>query len=105
MDMRTVEIHQKMSNISSCPPINFSCIEIDSDFEVRIGKAPIDIQFDSTDKNNVWLIVAYALDILLVFICAFFFRAHMLNRGRSQDSINSEGEERPPIPLIKIGNI
>jgi len=42
-------------------------------------------------ERQWWLIAAYALDLILVFALAFFFRLHVLRRKRRPGSNSSGG--------------
>ena len=84
--------------MSSC---NFSCCPIpESDPPVGEGR-----------DRQWWLIAAYLLDIVLLFIFAFFFRLHLLRPKRRRPGNGSSGSASSDemriasalIPALQIG--
>ena len=84
-----------------------SCIIVDHDHEIAIGP-PVERRGD----KQWWLLAAYALDVILLFVIAFVFRLHMLRKKRRPDSnspsstnsdeIRLAAAMRTIIPSIKV---
>jgi len=66
------------------PPINGSFI-LDPQNELLIGP-PTDIE---KPIPNFWMIFAYTLDVLLIFILAVFFRIHYIRNGNKLEGWNT----------------
>ena len=57
-----------------------ACFIVDPNHQVLIGPPPAE-ERQTTAKPDLWLIIAYTLDIVLVFVLAFFFRIHIRRNG------------------------
>ena len=83
-----------------------SCIIVDSDHEIAIGPpAERRIAFKDDDRQW-WLIIAYALDVVLIFVLAFVFRMQLMRKKKGDNSSTSSGENdirlASHIPMINL---
>jgi hypothetical protein len=79
------------SNPPMPPGVN-ACFIVDAQHEVNIGPPPV-----KTENINFWLLLAYALEGVLIVALASFLRIRLTRRNRGSNNGDS-----PPIPMIHL---
>jgi hypothetical protein len=78
------------------PPGVNACLVLDPLHEVVIGPPPV---VKTEGNNNLWLIFAYALEIVVVVALASLLRMGLMKRATRR----SGGSDSPPtIPMIRL---
>jgi hypothetical protein len=78
------------------PPIN-GCFIVDAKHELLIGP-PSDR--DKAETPNLWMIFAYTLDAVLIFILAVFFRIYYIRNGKT---IGVQSDRKSGTPTVRFG--
>jgi hypothetical protein len=96
----TAPINNNTFPIPLPPGVN-ACLVVDPAHEVVIGPPPRLVKTEgNNNNNNLWLIFAYALEIVVVAALASLLRIGLMKRARR--SASDSGESPPTIPMIRL---